>query len=136
MSERLPVMAPSVLLAQLPAASCVQPTRSPSSKSSSKIATGPDDCAPYVAATELVVPLVVAVATSAGAVQPAAAAKETVCAPAVRPVTTAPLARQAPPSTRHCAPAETASAGESVTFSALETTGAVPSCPFSRISSR
>ena len=70
-------------------------------------------------------PLVVAVATSAGAIQPVAAPNDTTCAPAVRPVAIAPLARQAPLSTRHCAPAETASAGCKVTDKALVVGGAI-----------
>ena len=81
-------------------------------------------------------PLVVAVATSEGAIQPVAAPNDTVCAPAVRPVAIAPLARQAPPSTRHWAPAETAAAGYSVTDKAPVVGGAAPACPFSWISSR
>ena len=81
-------------------------------------------------------PLVVAVATSEGATQPVAAPNDTVCAPAVRPVAMAPLARQAPPSTRHCAPAATASAGCSATDRALVSGGGAPACPLSWISSR
>ena len=78
----------------------------------------------------------VAVAMSAGAVQPDTVLNDTVWAPATKPVAVALLARHMPPSTRHCAPAETASAGIIVTFKALETGGAKPTCPFNWISSR